>query len=759
MPLAIPLNNVSGLYLAQSHESGATTLVLNTGAGAAIQAALDELGIAGVTPETPIRITVVSAGAVNSFGQITNRSHLTVFLCEGRTGDTLTGCTPIEGTTDDGFSAGDRAGSFISAGALLDIHDELATKLGTGDSISSSQLPGSGVAAGNYPLPVSLVIDAKGRATAAASDANLTWDSTSKRQAVTGTIAGRATGTTINLSATITNVSLTANVATFTTTAPHSFRVYDRVVASGLATTALNSSFIVSGVPSSTTFTCRCVHADIASSPDSGTAVVSVKQAIQEIHDANGRRAFHVTGNGGIVIENDLNGAPARYGDNASITIAQTRNGALGDDAAFIIKDASFAWVETTDSPGLSYQFELLADGSLLTGRGITCSQDRSKPSGRISLIGPWPYMIGASADINGPCYVAMNQRNIPGEPYRLCFVALDAADLHPDTPAGGIWSDRGVGKHKFAIGEKGELYWSHFLNPDGPDSDPEATRLVKQWLSTTTNHATISGSGLSGSTTYLDLHGATNGNAVLQLGSRGVQNAVWIGSAASSSGIGQIGLGGSSVINMYNTAIGVAGIAAAIGVDDAGSVLTLDTAPSNIGVAVLTARGKNGQIGHLFRAQDYQQNNLFVITADGSTRVGASTAGSAAARFEAKAKDGSSNIAAFYTSGGTAGVVVNSAGALAIGGGTPITKVLSATATLDFGSVAAQSSADLTISLTGAVVGDSVSIGLPASPAANTTFAGWVSAADTVTVRFNNYSAAPVDPPSGTYRVTVTRF
>ncbi len=91
-----------------------------------------------------------------------------------------------------------------------------------------------------------------------------------------------------------------------------------------------------------------------------------------------------------------------------------------------------------------------------------------------------------------------------------------------------------------------------------------------------------------------------------------GNQNAMFIGSAASSAGIGQLGLGGVSFINFYNNPIGVAGVSVAIGVDDASSVLTVDEAPSNIGVRVLTVRGKSGQIGDLIRAQDFQQNNLW---------------------------------------------------------------------------------------------------------------------------------------------------
>jgi hypothetical protein len=102
---------------------------------------------------------------------------------------------------------------------------------------------------------------------------------------------------------------------------------------------------------------------------------------------------------------------------------------------------------------------------------------------------------------------------------------------------------------------------------------------------------------------------------------------------------------------------------------------------------------------------------------------------------------------------------LVSVTGTVAIGSGTPIAKVVSATATLDFGNTATLTSTDLTITVTGAAVGDSVAIGLPAAPDANGCFTGWVSAADTVTVRFNNYSAGSIDPASATYRATVTQF
>lgn len=85
---------------------------------------------------------------------------------------------------------------------------------------------------------------------------------------------------------------------------------------------------------------------------------------------------------------------------------------------------------------------------------------------------------------------------------------------------------------------------------------------------------------------------------------------------------------------------------------------------------------------------------------------------------------------------------------------------VLMGKATLDFGSTAAGACTDLTLSVPGAVDGDVVCLGAPnASVPANGSFFGWVSAADTVTIRFTNNSAGALDPASGEFRVTVTRF
>jgi hypothetical protein len=133
------------------------------------------------------------------------------------------------------------------------------------------------------------------------------------------------------------------------------------------------------------------------------------------------------------------------------------------------------------------------------------------------------------------------------------------------------------------------------------------------------------------------------------------------------------------------------------------------------------------------------------VMVGDGTGTPGVATAGGDLYVADALEADGASNLA----------------GAVTIGGGTAITKVLSATATLDFGSTAAGAVSDLTITVTGAADGNVVSIGVPnGSIVASGTFFGWVSASNTVTVRYaNNDLTTARDPASGTFRAMVTQF
>lgn len=78
--------------------------------------------------------------------------------------------------------------------------------------------------------------------------------------------------------------------------------------------------------------------------------------------------------------------------------------------------------------------------------------------------------------------------------------------------------------------------------------------------------------------------------------------------------------------------------------------------------------------------------------------------------------------------------------------------------ATLNFASTGPGASSDLTVSLTGAVSGDIVAIGVPnGSTLSNGLFTAWVSASNTVTVRFsNNDLFSSLDPASGVFKVFI---
>lgn len=95
----------------------------------------------------------------------------------------------------------------------------------------------------------------------------------------------------------------------------------------------------------------------------------------------------------------------------------------------------------------------------------------------------------------------------------------------------------------------------------------------------------------------------------------------------------------------------------------------------------------------------------------------------------------------------------------LTVGSSARLKKLLTATSNLNFASIAAAGTASLTITVTGAAVGDSVALGLPAAPDAGIVFNAYVSATDTVTVRASNLTAGAIDPASATYRVTVFNF
>lgn len=88
------------------------------------------------------------------------------------------------------------------------------------------------------------------------------------------------------------------------------------------------------------------------------------------------------------------------------------------------------------------------------------------------------------------------------------------------------------------------------------------------------------------------------------------------------------------------------------------------------------------------------------------------------------------------------------------------VTERLSKAVSLDFPNVLANAFQDLTVSVPGAVAGNPVALGLTATgPFAGLRYEAWVSAADTVTVRANNFTAGPLNPGAQTFVVLVWTF
>jgi hypothetical protein len=84
---------------------------------------------------------------------------------------------------------------------------------------------------------------------------------------------------------------------------------------------------------------------------------------------------------------------------------------------------------------------------------------------------------------------------------------------------------------------------------------------------------------------------------------------------------------------------------------------------------------------------------------------------------------------------------------------------ILTSTATLDFPNTAISTCSELTMTVPGAGTSDPVSIGAPSgSVPTGGNFFAWVSATDTVSVRFCADGTSR-DPASGSFRATVMKF
>lgn len=168
---------------------------------------------------------------------------------------------------------------------------------------------------------------------------------------------------------------------------------------------------------------------------------------------------------------------------------------------------------------------------------------------------------------------------------------------------------------------------------------------------------------------------------------------------------------------------------------------------------------------GHIFIGSSAADNG-YVLEVNGTSKIGNLLT---AARILLTASNGTASSAPLKFTSGTS-LTTPESGTVEYDGNdfyaTPsdakryvLVRGLKGSATLDFPSTAAQSSSELTITVTGAADGDVVQVGVPnASSNANSCFTARVSATNTVTVKFNNYSSGAIDPASGTFKVIVLK-
>lgn len=144
--------------------------------------------------------------------------------------------------------------------------------------------------------------------------------------------------------------------------------------------------------------------------------------------------------------------------------------------------------------------------------------------------------------------------------------------------------------------------------------------------------------------------------------------------------------------------------------------------------------------------------NRVDVITADSTPQLSVFPNGDVSI--------GSTVDSAKLAVGSSAQFQISSAGAVTIGGGTPIIQHISVTAPLSITGLSPGSCTVMTVTAAGAADSDSVALGIPNTfaSAGDLVLFGWVSAPDTVSIRTCNMGSTDPGALSGTARVDVWR-
>jgi hypothetical protein len=107
---------------------------------------------------------------------------------------------------------------------------------------------------------------------------------------------------------TVSNVARTSTTATVTTSVAHTFAAGDSVVVAGLTNSALNGTYTITAVPTSTTFTyTTSTTGSIASTADAGTAVVGANsRTVTDFLSEGSTTAYNVPGSQDFNEDNEV---------------------------------------------------------------------------------------------------------------------------------------------------------------------------------------------------------------------------------------------------------------------------------------------------------------------------------------------------------------------------------------------------------------------------------------------------------------------
>jgi hypothetical protein len=653
--LAVPLNNAR-TTLGADHAIGSGTLTVKTGKGALFGTVF------------PIRVTVAQSSTLSS-GLIVDTTTQTIFMVSGRSGDTLTGCTPTEGTSDHVYGRNDPIAALVTAGTIADLH---------------------------------AAITANTAAIAAKPDAGAFVTITGNQQ-----IAGQKTLTS-RLASTLPNTD--QNALEITPFGPDATKT--RTFRHGAYTTA-NAGVPLDGLPLGSLQTSfigwrgpldgggNLTFPDFVDGWESWW-VDGAGRRVHERHIASTTNPTTSRVTRPITVQVDLTN-PALYTDQVTLEAGAFN---ASDHAAAGARDWLYFSTDSAVTPTNTYRFIYQGNANdicKITGNGTT-----------VGLTLGWSTQV-TTLTVAGAAGTAIVSPRV---------LVRDATGGSTVGSAAGMVESRST---------------NNSLVPTYVSYCSDGTRALSTYA-IPGGHARLTTAGIlaldSGQFLVRDAAGANNFLIIdTSIGDVAIPSAttgrLFVGSASAGTSGGRIESHGISSQPLF------------VGYTSGGAV-AFTVGPT--GTTTLKGNLTVGANGALAFSDTGGGSGRLVVTGIYAFDVGL---------FYVRDATGANIWTSIDTSNGA--TVFN--GSVAIGGGTPIAKVLSAAATLDFPSTAAGTSSELSVTVTGAAVGDPVSLGLPAAPDANTSYSGYVSGANTVKVRFNNYSAGAIDPASASFRPMVSHF